>query len=121
MDAVFAKTLQLPAEWKHDDFYRALRELLDNPAYGFTLWLKELAANDRAFAPFQLGSADYNDLVHGQRVETGFFDKGIVTNSLRKALDDNATKASHPTRPGQFVELFSKVMRETVDSKIKGF
>ncbi len=121
MDAVFAKTLQLPAEWKHDDFYRALRELLDNPAYGFTPWLKELAANDRAFAPFQLGSADYNDLVYGQRVETGFFDKGIVTNSLRKALDDSASKVGHPTRPGQFVELFSKVMRETVDSKIKGF
>ena len=102
----FAKELNLPQTFRSGTFYTSL----DNFINAYKTWLRELAANDRSFAPFDI-DADFNGLIRSKRIETGFFSKGIGESFLQETAGkaQNSLKAAYPTNEARFMQLLMEV------------
>ncbi len=108
----FAKNLNLPQQLRTATFYTAL----DNFINAYKTWLRELAANDRSFAPFDLDT-DFNGMIRSKRIETGFFSKGISEGFLQDVAGkgENNLKAAYPTPEPRFMQLLMDVADKSLE------
>lgn len=109
----FAKNLGLPQQLRTSTFYTSLENFMN---HHFKVWLRELANNDRGFAPFDL-DADFNGLVRSKRIETGFFDKGISSRFLQDAAGkiENSLQASYPQPEARLMQLLIEVANKCME------
>lgn len=124
-DAPYANHLGLAKAWRDDEFYQQLQRLLNDPQFGFAIWLRELQASERAFQPFEdpaLAQKDLNRVVSGQPTETSFFNKGLSRDYVRGKLNDALPKAvASGDGPGAFVHAFYEVLDKALTDKVPGF
>jgi hypothetical protein len=108
----FSKNLNLPQTLRSGTFYTSL----DNFINAYKAWLRELAVNDRSFAPFDLES-DFNGLIRSKRIETSFFNKGLSEGFLQDVAGkgENNLKAAYPTNEARFMQLLMEVADRCIE------
>lgn len=109
----FAKNLGLPQQLRTSTFYTSLENFM---SHHFKVWLRELANNDRGFAPFDLDT-DFNALVRSKRIETGFFEKGISPRFLQDTAGkiENSLQASYPVPEARLMQLLIDISAKCME------
>jgi len=103
----FAKELNLKNEINSNIFYQSLTAFAKDH---FLQWLIELERNNRTFKPYNL-KGDFNSLIIGRQIETGFFSKGINDSYLMEHFGkvENELQKSIPEKEKRFLLLLNKI------------
>ncbi|GAA4378611.1 hypothetical protein [Hymenobacter koreensis] len=118
-DAPYAKNLNLQYALKNEPIFKQLDAFLHNPDFGVDNWFNELSQNRRAFRPFNLATDDFNMMINGKPVETGFFNKGISRNYLLDALNTQEKKVPDDDSFRKLITLMYGVTDEAFRDKVK--
>ncbi len=112
----FAKNLNLSQSLQSGTFYTSLTNFVN----AYEAWLRELAGNDRSFAPFDLDT-DFNGLIRSKRIEVktilGFGEKGISDGFLQDVAgkSENSLTAAYPEKDPRFIQLLMDVADKCVE------
>lgn len=118
-EAPYAKNLNLPYAQKNEPIFRQLDQFLHSPDFGVDAWLQELAQNRRSFRPFDLNTDDFNLMIQGKPIETGFFSKGISRNYLLDALNTREKKVQDADNFRKLITMMYEVTDEAFRDKVK--
>ncbi|UYZ58610.1 FtsZ/tubulin family protein [Hymenobacter latericus] len=118
-EAPYAKNLNLQYAQKNEPIFRQLDAFLHSSDFGVDAWLTELSQNRRAFRPFNLNTDDFNLMINGKPVETGFFSKGISRNYLLDALNSREKKVQDADNFRKLITLMYDVTDEAFRDKVK--
>ena len=118
-EAPYAKNLNLQYAQKNEPIFRQLEQFLHSPDFGVDAWLTELSQNRRSFRPFNLTTDDFNLMIQGKPVETGFFSKGISRNYLLDALNTREKKVQDADNFRKLITLMYDVTDEAFRDKVK--
>ncbi|NJY62539.1 hypothetical protein HC174_07170 [Salinimicrobium sp. CDJ15-81-2] len=117
IEAVFAKRLQIKEPFLYEDFYQNLEKYNDL----FWNWLKEMADNQRGFAPYSLSAGtDIFNSIKGYKPHKGFLEKTKnyerITAFLNKRAREINTSESTEDR---FMEVFYDTTEVLMADKYK--
>lgn len=106
----FAKELNLRNELSSNIFYLSLTRFAQDH---YLQWLMELERNSRTFKPFSLNS-DFNSLVIGKQIETGFFRKGIDERFLIEHIGrlENELQKTIPEKEKRFLSVLNGLAKK---------
>ena len=121
-DSPYYKNLELQNLLGKDSLFKDLDKIINSQEFGFLNWLRELSSNQRSFAPFNLSTDDFNQLIRGKEIITkswNIFDKGISHAFFRNELD--AAEKQIPERDlfRKFIQLFDRVTEKAFTEKVK--
>lgn len=114
----YVKNLDLHAskgKFDKNSLYNQLNTFLSD----FRNWLTELKNNKRAFAPFNL-EEDFNELIKGREIKTGWFDKGISQGYLNTTLGkkEDELEDDYPNTNRRFIELMESTVDQVMEEKV---
>ena len=121
-DSPYYKNLGLNNLLGRDPLFKDLDRIINSNDFGFLNWLRELNNNQRAFAPFNLGTDDFNRLIRGKEITTKAwnpFDKGISHGFFRNELDATEKKQTEPDPFRKFISIFEEATQKAYAEKVK--
>lgn len=100
-----------------DSYYGNVQTFLNNH---FMEWIKELARNKRSFSPFNL-NADFNSLVEGAPIPTGYFKPGIDDSYINGQLNsvEKSFAKDTPNVKARFILTMYTVANAIFNEKLK--
>ena len=121
-DSPYYKNIGLNNLLGRDSLFKDLDRIINSNDFGFLNWLRELNNNQRAFAPFNLGTDDFNRLIRGKEITTKAwnpFDKGISHGFFRNELDATEKKLTEPDPFRKFISIFEEATQKAYSEKVK--
>jgi len=121
-DSPYYKNIGLNNLIGRDPLFKDLDRIINSNDFGFLNWLRELNHNQRAFAPFNLDTDDFNRLIRGKEITTKAwnpFDKGISHGFFRNELDATEKKLTEPDPFRKFISIFEEATQKAYNEKVK--